>query len=289
MARTIAEIYLSIVAEKNNQPTINALQPTIDNEQTLLNDLSSTSKVAVWRLFAYIISVAIWTHENLWDLFKAAIEALIAGAYSGTTRWYQQQALLFQFGDSLTWINNKFQYSVIDATKQIIKRSAAIETGGAVIIKVAKLVGGLPVKLNANEFAAYQAYLAQIKFAGTNISSISYDPDLLKLTLNIVYNPLVLASDGSLLSDSGIFPVEDAIKAYIAGIVWDGTFNLTKLIDAAQAAQGVVDPILTLAEGKAYNGASFGTITQNYQSVAGYMVVDPANPLSGTLTYTPNV
>jgi len=288
MARTISEIYLAIVTEKNNQPTINTLQPAVDSEQTLLDDLSTSSKVAIWRLFAYIITVAIWSHEKLWDAFKAIVDAIVAAAYSGTLPWYQEQALLFQYGDALSWINNKFQYAAIDATKQIIKRSAAIESNGILYIKVAKLTGTDPVKLDTAELAAFQAYIDKIKFAGTHINIISTDADLLKLTLEIVYDPLVLTSDGSLLSDSGTFPVEDAINDYIAGIVWDGVFNLTKLIDAIQIAQGVVDPILTTAEGKASIG-SYSTINQNYQSVAGYMIIDTANPLSSTLTYTANV
>ena len=53
MARTIGEIYDLLVAEKNNQPTLAALQPAIDDEQTLLSDLTSASKVAIWRLWLY--------------------------------------------------------------------------------------------------------------------------------------------------------------------------------------------------------------------------------------------
>ena len=289
MARTISEIYLVIVAEKNNQSTINTLQPAVDSEQKLLSDITTPSNISVWRLFAYIIAIAIWIHEKLWDIFRAEIDAIVAAAVSGTAPWFQQQALLFQYGDSLVWLNSKFQYATIDTAKQIIKRSATIETGGAVIIKVAKLIGETPVKLETNELTAFRAFIASIKFAGTNVNIISYDPDKLKLILNIIYDPQVLASDGSLLTDPGTFPVEDAINDYIAGIEWDGTFNLTRLIDAIQAAQGVVDPILITAQGKSYNETSFTTIVQNYQSVAGYMIIDPDNPLSGTLTYTPDV
>ena len=289
MARTIANIYAAMVAEKQNQPTINSLQPNVDTEQHLLADITTPSKVANWRLYFYVIAIAIFILENLWDLFKADVDAIVASAIPGTARWYQEQALEFQFGDALVWLNNKFQYAVINVANQIIKRSAAIESGGVVYIKVAKLNGTSPVKLAPAELTAFQAYMQAIKFAGTQIGIISYDPDLLKLTLNVVYDPLVLASDGSLLSNAGVFPVEDAINDYIAGIVWNGTFNATKLIDAIEAAQGVIDPVLTLAEGKANNASVFNTINQNYQSVAGYMIIDPANALNTTITYTANV
>jgi len=286
MARPISEIYLSIVAEKNNQPTLNNLQPAIDTEQQLLSDITSPSKVADWRIWCFIITIVIWAHENLWDIFKAEVDTIVSAAEAGTARWYQQQALLFQFGDAQQWINNKWQYATIDPTKQIIKYSASIEIGGVIYIKVAK---ANHEKLDSTELAAFQTFM-KIKWAGTYISIINYDADLLKLGYNIVFDPLVLASDGSLITDQGVtFPVEDAINAYIAGIVWNGTFNLTKIIDAIQSAQGVVDVIQVSAQGKAANGSVYNTINQNYQSVSGHMIIDPANPLSGTLSYTANV
>jgi hypothetical protein len=288
MARTVAQIYLSIIAEKNNQTSLNALQPAIDSEQQLLSDVASPSKVADWRIWAYIMAIVIWTHEVLWDLFKSEVDAIVADAIPGTARWLRNQALLFQYGDSLTWIDNKYQYAVIDATKQIIKFSAVIETGGQIRLKVAKLVGGVPTKLNSTELAAFQVYINQIKFAGTNVLIISYDPDLLKITYSVKYDPLVLAADGSLISDPSIFPVENALNAYISGIEWAGIFNFTKSTDAIQAASGIVDPVITAAEGKPYAG-SYAVINQNYESVAGYMQIDPAFPLSSTITYIANV
>ena len=41
MARTISEIYNAIISEKQNQTELTALQPAIDNSQTLLEDLTS--------------------------------------------------------------------------------------------------------------------------------------------------------------------------------------------------------------------------------------------------------
>lgn len=289
MARTISTIYLSIVNEKNNQPTLNALQPEIDSEQQLLSDISSPSKVADWRLWAYIVSIAIWVHENLWDLFKSEIDVKIAEAIPGTARWLRNQALLFQYGDILVWSNNKYQYALIDATKQIVKRCAVVDSGGILYIKVAKLVDNIPEKLSSGELSTFTAYMNKIKFAGTICYIISDYADLLKLNFTINYDPLVLKANGELInSETTIYPVEDAINNYIAGIEWNGTFNVTKCIDAIQAVVGVVDPILTSGEGKAYNGA-YAAINQNYQSLSGHMKIDPDFLLSSTITYVPYV
>ena len=47
MARTIQEIQTLILQAKAQEPA--------------LNELNSTSKVAIWRLWVYIIAVAIWS------------------------------------------------------------------------------------------------------------------------------------------------------------------------------------------------------------------------------------
>ena len=95
MARTIAEIYDSIIAEKQNMSSLNALQPSIDSSQDLLNDLTSSSKVAVWRLWAFITAVAINVFEVIHDQHVAWIENRATQIPTGTTIWYHEQSLLF--------------------------------------------------------------------------------------------------------------------------------------------------------------------------------------------------
>ena len=67
-ARTLNEIYAEIINEKQNYTELNALQPNINSLQTLLAELQTTSKVGIWRLWAYITALAIWTHEKLIDV-----------------------------------------------------------------------------------------------------------------------------------------------------------------------------------------------------------------------------
>ena len=68
MARQISEIYNELVLEKQNFTQLNALQPNIDSSQTLLNDLNTSSKVAVWRLIFFVVAVGIWSLENIFDI-----------------------------------------------------------------------------------------------------------------------------------------------------------------------------------------------------------------------------
>ena len=141
MARKVTEIYAAIVAYKDNQTFLQDLAPQQDTTQQLASDLDSTSKVAIWRLWAYTISVAIYLHELLFDLFKKEIDNKIANGIWGTIRWYQTQVFKFQFGDNLIYnpATGHYEYVIIDLSKQVIKRCAIIETiNGALLFKVAK-------------------------------------------------------------------------------------------------------------------------------------------------------
>lgn len=288
MARTIQEIYDAIILEKQNTPMLNALQPSIDDSQTLLNDLTSTSKVAVWRLWAWVMAAAIYLHESLWDIFKKEIEDLAAAAIPGTARWLRDQCYIFQLGYALQWINNKYQYSVIDPAARIVQRAAVVDTGGQVTIKVAKLVGTTVTPLSTPELNAFDAYINQIKFAGTQTVVISRTADLLRIYMDIYYDPLVLDATGGLLSNPTVKPAEDAINNYISNLPFNGELVLTKLIDAVQQALGVTDPVLQTAEAR-YGGVPYAFFTVSYLPDAGHMKVDPSFPLFGTLNYIADV
>lgn len=289
MARELKNIYDEIIAEKESLTTLRTeLEPFPENFNNLLTTISSGSRVAVWRLWVWITAYAIWLFEKIQDAFKDEIEELISSTRFGTEPWYQEIALAFQYGDAIIYTDYKFQYATIDTTKQIVKRAAAVAANGEVRLKVAKLSGTSPVKLSSGELAAFNAYVTDLKPPGEKVLVISTDADLLKLQAEIIYDPQVLNADGSSIAD-GTFPVELAINSYLAGIVWDGKFNMRKWQDAIQAVDGVVDVVPGTCYGKAYGAASFDTIVSNYYSVAGYMIIDPANPLLSTLTYTANV
>ena len=118
-------------------------------------------------------------------------------------------------------------------------------------------------------------------------STLKFIPaDLLKLFYKIYYNPLVLAPDGSLLSEASTFPVQNTINSFIKSLQFNGEFNLTALTDALQKTEGVVDPVLTSAEAK-FGSYQYQPIVDFYVANAGYLKIDTDFPLSNTLTYIP--
>lgn len=283
MGRSFAEIYNGIIAEKETMSNLSGLLPVGDNFQQFLTELTSTSRVARWRLFVWLVTLAIWVHEQLWDLFKAEVEERISRFRPGTLRWYQEQAFKFQYGDVLVWDDTErvYKYAVNDDSKKVVKLCAVTEPAGVVRIKVATLDGTDIVALPAIQINSLQAYFNQVKYPGP-VVVVSFDADLLKISGTVKFNPLV---EPNVLNAA----VEAAINGYLTNLEFNGRFNVTKLIDAVQKVEGVVD-FTDVQVWTKYGNLAYQLVDDEYQTNAGYAKVDTANfPLTTTLTYQPYV
>lgn len=279
MARKTTDIYKTIVDEKDSLTNIQAIAPTGDSVSQLNTDLNSGSKVSVWRLFVYLISLAHHRLEMFWDVFKIEIEQIVADAPTGTLPWYQLQMLKFQYGDTLQFVDEKYVYPTIDESKKIVKLCAVEDRAdGVVVIKVANLSNNLPVPLTTIEKTALEAYVKKIRFAGTKFSIVSTPPDLLKFVGTIFYDPNVPLSTVQQ-------NVETAIDLYLKNLPFNGVFKINALIDIIQAVEGVTDVTVGSIEAK-YGALPYSVITRTYTAQAGYIDIDPLNPLTNTLSYS---
>ena len=280
MARTIQEIQTFILQAKAQEPA--------------LERLNSTSKVAIWRLWVYIIAVAIWSLEKLFDLHRADIDKRLAELKPHTARWYRSKALAFQYGFDLLHDSDKFNNTghteeQIEASK-IVKYSAVVESKneGRLIVKIAGEQGEQLQPITDAQKQAFEAYLQEIKDAGVRLSVVNYQPDVLHLQMKIVYDPLVLDSNGQSIIHA-TKPVEEAIKSYLKRLPFNGELVLAHLIDELQQAEGVRIPHLVLAQSKNItSGGSYGdfeTIEISKIPTAGYFTIDNFNDI----TYVSNV
>ena len=286
MSRTLETIYDELIAEKESLSELNGLTPVgTASFSELLATLTSTSTAAVWRLWLWIVAFAVWTHESLWDLAKEELAAVEASLHPGTARWYHLKALAYQHGDSLTWDGDAYVYDPVDLTARVVEVASVTVSGGVVRVKVSKLDGDdLPTPLSAAEETGFESYMDEIKIAGTPLLVINLEPDKFKFYGKVVYDPAVLAPDGSLLSDPSSYPVHDAVNSYLAGLPFDGLFRTNHLVDAMQAVDGVIDPIVTTISA-AIGAGAYSVIIDEYVPAAGSLKVDAAFPLSTTLTY----
>ena len=280
MARSIQDIQQLIYAQKAQEP--------------VLESLNSTSKVAIWRLWVYIISVAIWSLEKLFDLHRTDIDKRLTELKPHTARWYRSKALAFQYGfglslDSDKYNNQWFTEEQIEASK-IIKYSAVVESKneGRLIIKIAGEQGEQLQPITERQKQAFEEYLQEIKDAGVRLSVVNYQPDILHLQMKIVYDPLVLDSNGQSITKA-TKPVEMAIKDYLKRLPFNGELVLAHLIDVLQQAEGVKIPHLVLAQSKNITSSgeygAFETIDISKIPTAGYFTIDNFNDI----TYVSNV
>ncbi|MBA4196592.1 MAG: hypothetical protein C0459_03465 [Chitinophaga sp.] len=266
MARTIDEIYNSLLIEKANHAELNAL--------------NSVSRVAMWKLYFYVVSVFQWVNEKMWDAFALSVDDKIANQTVGKREWYRQLALNFQYGYNLTsdgkYDNSNLTQAQIDDSK-IIKYCSVTETSdGKLRMKVAKQLDNKPIQLNDGELAAFSVYIDKLKFDGVKILKESHAADNLKLTIDIWYDSLVIKSDGSRIDGSSATPVKDGIINYLNNLDYNGEYSNTKLQDALQQVTGVKLCTIKLSQSK-YGLYPFVNIDEKIVADAGFFVVNDAD------------
>lgn len=283
MARTIAEIYAEIVDYKDSQNVLHQLAPNSDREQILLSDLNSTSKVAIWRLWAYITAVAMYTHEVLWDIFKKEIEDKAASMQTGTARWYRDQILNWQHGDTLAYDEQtgRYVYTVVNPDNRLVSQAAVTEdVTGVVRIKVAKDDNNTLVALEATEVQSLTAYVKKIRFAGTLIAIVSGNGDILRVAGKVYFDAIRVQADV-------MTEVEAAINQYVGALPFNGRFSIITLIDCIQAVEGVNDVVLSSVRSKIGEAALYETIDRIHVPSFGYYRIDDStgNTLTDTIEY----
>ena len=301
MARTRTQIYNAIIAAKESNSNLDQLLPNPDNWPSLFNEENfkllantvlkslSPSQVSYWRLISNVITDAMYFHETLFDILEEEVDAKILNAQIGQIRWYVNISKLFQYGDELVWNDEtlKYEYAVIDEDKRIITQAAGnIAENGIVTIKVAKGVIGSFSPLLTAEKTAFEAYIKGtdqpyaedgLAPAGVNINIISSDPDDVKMAVKVHYDPLVLDGNGILLSDGVTEPVREAIVNYIQAIPFNAALRRMDLIDAIQAASGVVNVVLDNLDARAGSEPYVDILQedgQQYIANAGYLAFD---------------
>jgi hypothetical protein len=289
MARTITQIH-------------NEMLTDIASNAVLSANLTSNSMYATFRLFTFTIASAIWILEKLFDQHKLEIDTALYEQKSGTPRWYRNMSLQFQFGvdlltggnefdlliDSDKFDNGSYTIDQIEASK-IIKYCSVKESSESnrLIIKVAGETSSVLSPLTDTQLTSFSQYLNEIKYAGVKLAVINNPADLLLLNMQIYRDVLVLDEFGNSIFNGGN-PVEDAIKAYMRALPFDGELVLNDLIAHLRAVDGVDNANITLAQSSIYNSVTsaydgYEAIDVRTIPVAGYFSVPNFDEVSYTV------
>ncbi len=268
MGKTIDQWQAAIIATKNADPLIG---------MGGASELSSSSQVAIWRLWTRIVASAMFDLGNLFDFHKAEMQDIIAAKKSHTLQWYVAKARAFQYGATLPPDTDVYSpVAPAGDPSLIVAFAAAVELGNEVRVKVAKVASGVLTKLLPAELTAFFGYMQRIKDAGVRINCTSDDPDTFLPTMIIHYDPLILNNLGQRLDGTAPEPVKDAVNTFLSNIPFNGRFILDDFITAMMAVDGVKVAEVSVVEAT-YAAYPPLTITNWYTPDAGYLALDNAH------------
>lgn len=271
MARSVTQIQQEILNE-------------ISNDSTLNTGLTSTSTTAFYRVFTYVVAVAINLLEIFTDKFKREVTNIRNQAIPATEEWFVWRAKRFQYDPNtpqILKINDDYSidYETIDETKQIVTVASCITLPDRTVsLKVAKGEQGNLEALNSQELDSLISYFQKLRSAGQQVVTVSLNPDKIYISGEIYY-------DGQYLQQDVLSEIENNINDYLTNLEFDGTVRYQKVVDAIQAAEGVKD--LRINEMAGYqDGQVFSNRTKFdriYNPAAGYLVISDDSPLENSL------
>ena len=256
MARSIDEIYKSILDAKRQQKS--------------LDKLNSTSVTAIWRLLMYVTAVAMHSLEVLWDAYVVEVDAKIEAKVPHRPLWYRDMTLKFMAGKSLMGDTDEYDLSDMNdediARARVVKHAVAVESNKTSILTV-KVAGvddkGNRAPLPADQLSQLSYYLVNIKDAGVKINLVNLAPDIFNCKIDIYYDPMRLEQEVKTAC-------EKAIKGYISNLPFNGEYTNMALIDAVQTVPGVKIPEIKSASASETGNSTVVAIDARYTPEAGY-------------------
>ena len=277
MARTIEQIQSAIITDIQATPE--------------LAEANSTSKRAIWRLFAYVQASAILLLEQIIDTFITANELKISQAIPATASWLNSKVLEFQYSATNPQIVQLVDfvpvYPVVDKSLRLITRCSVVTTlSSQVIIKVAK--NEPPVALTSTELSSLQSYINQIGVIGVNYSTQSLTSDKLYIDAEVYfdgqYSTVIQAR------------VISAINTFLSTLSFNGILKVSDIELAIRGVVGVSDVLLKNVKMRSdvtpFTGGTFliqnnTVISRIFPTISGYIVGETTtgNTFTDKLTF----
>lgn len=258
-------------------------------EFSSLDGLDSTSKLSIYNMWAYAVAYIIWLLYQFFELYQIETDQKIKAQKIYSLLWFRDKALSYRHGHPLVKEDYDLVYSDEGYTEEeiatalVVKRAAVkeIELNNRkfLFVKCATEVDGELAKLPDTQIQGIVDYFKRIKPAGTKLEVFSDKPDDLRLEVDFYYDPLVLTGTGARIDGTKSQPVQDAIRAYLKNLSFDGEFSTAYLEDLIQAVSGC-------SNGEAYIRAAsynfqtpenFEVINSTVTANSGYMQILPEN------------
>jgi len=280
MARTIEQIQAGIIADIQATPE--------------LAEANSTSRRAIWRLFAFVQASAILLLEQIIDVFTTENDLKISKAIPATASWLNAKVLEFQYSATnpqiVQLVNFAPVYPVIDASLRLISRCSVVTTiSNQVIIKVAK--NDPPVALTTTELSSLQSYINNIGIVGVSYNYPSLTADKIHIEAEIYFD----GQYSTVISGT----VENAINNFLANLSFNGNLKVSDIEFAIRNVVGVNDVLLKnvkmRSDATAFVDGTFlvqnnTVISRIFPTISGYVVEETTvgQTFADKLTYIAN-
>ena len=265
MARTVPEIKASMTTQFMSSTTLAGWYGFMVGAS--FDD--TFSKVALESIVFYIIAVAHFTLESIFDALKLYVNAQLATLKPHTARWYRDKTLGFMLDMTLVPDEDYYDTSGMSdseiAAAKVVKYAAAKEATDSsfLTIKVAGETGVVRSKLSDEVAIQVAAYIQEVKDIGVRINLVNQDADIFNCELDIYYDPILLPDT---VKDS----VNAALASYIQNLTFNGEYTNQSLVDTLQKLDGVRIAELKWAKSRDVNSTVFDTINAKKTPISGY-------------------
>lgn len=114
--------------------------------------------------------------------------------------------------------------------------------------------------------------MEEVKDGGVNLVLLSFEPDRLKMEVDIHYNPVILDSSGQRIDGTNDSPVESLINSFLrTEVKYDGQFVLSDLGDKLKDIDGVEVPVIRDCKAARFDNANFVEVDVKYKPYSGFL------------------
>jgi hypothetical protein len=280
MARTLSEIYKTIVAEYISR---------LDAEGIEHDDPDNWSATSVIRMIFATVAFFMFVMENLFDTHKEEVQQMIDEQRVPTLSWYKKMALNFQLGDTLVEGKDYYDNAGLTpeqiAAKRIIVNAAVTKNGRVIQVKVVKQFNGDYATLDVNERAALADYMDEVGPAGDSIEVVSRDGDNIITTIEVYYNPQILTSDGRRQDRTNDTPVQEAAQSFLKKLGFNGRYYISRHEEHIRNTDGVEVVKIISCMAKSATSPTYSLVQEWYPTLSGYLRYDDDSHLN--ITFIP--
>lgn len=236
----------------------------------------SSSAVAEWRLWTYIVAVAIHGFELLLDAFRKEVDTLTSKITPGTIRWYAEMCYRFQNGFELLFDPQTamLYYAKDNPEARIVKIVAISEARNRLLIKAAKIdEAGNIQPLTLEEKYNFTGYIDAIKFAGVDTDVVSVSEDKIRYHLDVFFEPSI---PNTMVKAN----VLAALNSFKTSLGFDSMIYTQKLIDVVMSATGVITCDLVSLKRKGVSDVDFKEVDIFSELESGYFEYDKDSVLT---------